>query len=65
MRRNVVAVVGSAGEISASLRQAVESLATELANAGFDLVTGGMDGVMRAAARGHARGRQPNEPDSR
>ena len=29
MRRNVVAVVGSAGEISASLRQAVESLATE------------------------------------
>ena len=55
MRRNVVAIVGSAGAISDPLRQAAESLAAALANAGFDLVTGGMDGVMRAVARGHAR----------
>lgn len=59
MRRNVVAIVGSAGAISAPLRQAVESLAAALASAGFDLVTGGMDGVMRAAARGHARAGSP------
>lgn len=59
MRRNVVAIVGSAGAIPDSLRQAVEALAAALANAGFDLVTGGMDGVMRAAARGHARAGSP------
>lgn len=59
MRRNVVAIVGSAGAIPSALRQAVESLAVGLASAGFDLVTGGMDGVMRAAARGHARAGSP------
>ncbi len=53
MRRNIVAIIGSAGVISSELRRMVEALACALGNAGFDLVTGGMDGVMRAAARGH------------
>ena len=53
MTRNVVAVVGSAGEIPDELRRLAESLARALAKSGFDLVTGGMDGVMRAVARGH------------
>ncbi len=55
MRRNVVAIIGSAGVITPALRRTVEALACALGNAGFDLVTGGMDGVMRAAARGHER----------
>ena len=55
MRRNVVAIVGAAGTISNELRLGVETLARKLADAGFDLVTGGMDGVMRAAARGHGK----------
>ena len=55
MRRNVVAIIGSAGEIPHELRRTVETLACALAGAGFDLVTGSMDGVMRAVARGHAR----------
>ncbi len=53
MRRNVVAIVGSAGAIPHELRRTVEALAQALSDTGFDLVTGGMDGVMRAAARGH------------
>ena len=53
MRRNTVAIVGSAGTISRELRHTVEALARTLCDRGFDLVTGGMDGVMRAAARGH------------
>ncbi|MDE0419629.1 MAG: polysaccharide deacetylase family protein [Gammaproteobacteria bacterium] len=53
MKRNVVAVVGSAGDISDELRRLTESLARALADAGFDLVTGGMGGVMRAVAKGH------------
>ena len=53
MRRNAVAIVGSAGAIPRELRRSVEALARTLGDAGFDLVTGGMDGVMRAAARGH------------
>ena len=53
MTRNVVAVVGSAGDISHEMRRLAESLAHALATSGFDLVTGGMDGVMRAVARGH------------
>ena len=53
MTRNVVAVIGSAGTISDELRRLAESLARALAMAGFDLVTGGMDGVMRAVARGY------------
>ena len=55
MRRNVVAIVGSAGTIPHELRCSVETLARALGDAGFDLVTGSMDGVMRAAARGHGR----------
>ncbi len=55
MRRNVIAVIGSAGKISSELRQTVENLSRALSDAGFDLVTGGMDGVMRAVARGHGQ----------
>ena len=55
MRRNVVAIIGAAGSIGDELRRTVEQIARKLANAGFDLVTGGMDGVMRAAARGHSQ----------
>lgn len=55
MRRNTVAIIGSAGTISRELRRTVETLACALSDAGFDLVTGGMDGVMRAVARGHGR----------
>lgn len=55
MRRNVVAIIGSAGVIPCELRRTIEALARALGDAGFDLVTGGMDGVMRAVARGHGR----------
>ncbi len=53
MKRNVVAIIGSAGEISESVRRSAEALGLALADRGFDLVSGGMDGVMRAVARGH------------
>lgn len=55
MRRNVVAIIGSAGKISDELRKTVENLSSALSDVGFDLVTGGMDGVMRAVARGHSQ----------
>ena len=55
MRRNVVAIIGAAGAIGDELRRNVEQIARKLADAGFDLVTGGMDGVMRAAARAHSQ----------
>ena len=55
----MVAIVGAAGAIPAAVRRQTEALATALADANFDLVTGGMDGVMRAAARG--RGRSDND----
>lgn len=57
MRRNVVAIVGAAGTIGDELRRTVEQIARKLADAGFDLVTGGMDGVMRATAHGHSQSR--------
>ena len=55
MNRNIVGIVGSAGAIERSLRLKVELLAKNLSQAGYDLVTGGEDGVMRAVARGHYR----------
>ena len=54
MHPNVVAIVGSAGKIPAPLRRLAEELAAELSARGFDLVAGGMDGVMRAVAKGCA-----------
>ena len=51
----MVAIVGSAGVIPTALRRQTEALAQALADAHFDLATGGMDGVMRAAARGRNR----------
>ena len=61
MRRNMIAIVGAAGAIPAAVRQQTEALAEALADANFDLVTGGMDGVMRAVSRG--RGRSGNDVD--
>ena len=51
--RNVIAIIGSAGKLPDELRKQVEKLSSELSRNGFDLVTGGMGGVMRAVARGH------------
>ncbi len=59
MRRNMIAIVGAAGAIADAVRRQTEALATALADANFDLATGGMDGVMRAVARG--RGRSNND----
>lgn len=55
MRRNVVAIVGASGAIPAAVRQQAEALAATLTDANFDLVTGGMDGVMCITAHGRAR----------
>ncbi len=55
----MVAIVGAAGAIPAPVRLQTEALAEALADANFDLVTGGMDGVMRAVSRG--RGRSGND----
>ena len=53
MNRNVVAIIGAAGLVTESLRVKVTDLAQRLSAAGYDLVTGGEDGTMRAVARGH------------
>lgn len=53
MNRNIVAIIGAAGAIAESLRAKVTTLAQRLSVAGYDLVTGGEDGIMRAVARGH------------
>ena len=55
MRRNMIAIVGAAGAIPDAVRRQTEALAAALADANFDLVTGGMDGVMRAVSRGRGR----------
>ena len=55
MRRNMVAIVGAAGSIPEAVRRQTEALAKALADAHFDLATGGMDGVMRAVACGRGR----------
>lgn len=61
MRRNTVAIVGAAGAIPDPVRRQTEALAAALADANFDLVTGGMDGVMRAVSCG--RGRSESDVD--
>lgn len=53
--RNVIAIIGTAGKLSDELRRDVECLSQQLAESGFDLVTGGMSGVMRAVARGRSK----------
>ena len=45
MRRNAVAIIGSAGAAPRELRRSVEAPAHALGDAGFGLVTGAMDGV--------------------
>ena len=57
MKRNTVAVIGSAGRISSQMRRTTEHLGTALAEANMNVVTGGMDGVMRSVARGHLKAR--------
>ena len=59
--RNVIAIIGSAGELPEELRKLVEELSERLSNIGFDLVTGGMSGTMRAVARGHSRAKDPSK----
>jgi len=53
VRRNAIAIIGAAGAIPRRLRCIAEELAYALCMAGFDLITGGMDGIMRSVARGH------------
>ena len=53
MRRNTVAIIGSAGFLDVKIRKKVEELVYALCKEGFDIVTGGLDGIMRAASRGH------------
>jgi uncharacterized protein (TIGR00725 family) len=50
--KRVVAVCGPGGEVAPELLRAAEHVGTLLAAAGVDVVTGGLDGVMAAAARG-------------
>ena len=45
MKRNAVAIVGSAGAAPHELRRSVEAPARALGDAGFGLVTGAMDGI--------------------
>jgi uncharacterized protein (TIGR00725 family) len=54
MRRPTVAVVGPGGAVDPSLLDTAAEVAAGLARAGFVVVTGGLDGVMSAAARGAA-----------
>ena len=51
--RTVIAIVGSAGFLSRQEQKEVESLAKELTESNFDIVTGGRSGVMRSVARGY------------
>ena len=55
MRRNTISIIGSAGLIPCELGRTVGILSCALSKAGFDLVIGGMGGVMRGVARGHSR----------
>jgi uncharacterized protein (TIGR00725 family) len=50
--RQLVAVCGPGGEVADELALTAEKIGARLAEAGFDVVTGGLDGVMAAAARG-------------
>jgi uncharacterized protein (TIGR00725 family) len=52
---NVIAIIGSAGKITDELRIQVEELSERLSRAGFNLVSGGLNGIMRAVARGHSK----------
>ena len=53
MRRNTIAIIGSAGPLDEKIRKKVEELTYVLCKEGFDIVTGGLDGIMRAVSRGH------------
>jgi uncharacterized protein (TIGR00725 family) len=50
--KRLVAVCGPGGDVAAEVVEAAERVGTLLAAAGVDVVTGGLDGVMAAAARG-------------
>jgi len=51
-RVRVVAVIGSAGELSPEIGELCQELGAALMVAGFRLVTGGCGGVMRAVSQG-------------
>lgn len=51
-RAPVIAVLGSAGDIDASLEQDASALGAAIVAAGWRLITGGLSGVMAAASRG-------------
>ena len=51
MRRPIIAVIG-AGECDARVRELARDVGRRLAEAGRAVVTGGLDGVMKAASQG-------------
>ena len=53
--RNVIAIIGTAGRLTRPLRLQIEALSEQLSVLGFDIVSGGMTGAMRAVARGHSK----------
>ena len=53
--RNVIAIIGTAGRLPRPLRLQIEALSEQLTSLGFDIVSGGMTGAMRAVARGHSK----------
>ena len=53
--RNVIVIIGTAGRLPRPLRLQIEDLSEQLTTLGFDIVSGGMTGAMRAVARGHSK----------
>ena len=51
-RRPVLAIIGNAGKLSDAQRDVAFALGRAAVDAGFRIVSGGMDGVMLAAAQG-------------
>lgn len=62
MRRPVVAVIGN-GDAPPEVVRLAEEVGQKLVDAGFRLVTGGLGGVMEAAARGARRSQHRREGD--
>lgn len=56
-RRQVVAVCGPSGRVSDELQAEAREVGRLLAEGGFIVATGGLDGVMEAASRGAREGR--------
>lgn len=56
-RRQVIAVCGPGGRVPSELADAAREIGRLLAEGGFIVATGGLDGVMEAASRGAREGR--------